>query len=168
MRNINELVEEYSNNIYKYLICLTHSKDIAEELTQETLYRAIKHINQLKDDTKIELWLCKIAKNLWLQDVQRKKRYINISDNNLIKMKSEIDIEEDLIQSDNINILYANIDRLDDISKEIILLRLNGDLKFKEIGGIYGKTENWARIMFHRAKQQIMKEVRENEKKDRV
>ena len=77
MRNINELVEEYSNNIYKYLICLTHSQDIAEELTQETLYRAIKNINQLKDDTKIELWLCKIAKNLWLQDVQRKKRYIN-------------------------------------------------------------------------------------------
>ena len=168
MRNINELVEEYSNNIYKYLICLTHSQDIAEELTQETLYRAIKNINQLKDDTKIELWLCKIAKNLWLQDVQRKKRYINISDNNLIKMKSEINIEEDLIQSDNINILYENIERLDDISKEIILLRLNGDLKFKEIGEIYGRTENWARVMFHRAKQQIMKEVRENEKKDRM
>lgn len=166
MKDIEENIEKYSNYIYKYLLCLTRNEDISEELTQETMYRAIKNLNQLKDEDKIEMWLCKIAKNLWLQELNQKKRYINIDDD-ILQFEMNESIEDNLIQKDNTINLYKEIERLDDISKEIIYLRLNGDLRFKEIGEIYGKTENWARVTFHRAKQQIAKEVRKNEK-DRV
>lgn len=168
MKDIDSIITEYSNYIYKYLLCLTHNDDISEELTQETMYKAIKNINQLKDEEKIEMWLCKIAKNLWLQEINEKKKYINISDNDILKFEANESIEDNLIQKDNRMNLYKEIERLDDVSKEIIYLKLNGDLRFKEIGEMYGKTENWARVTFHRAKQQIAKEVRKKNEKDRV
>lgn len=168
MKDVNKIVNEYSNNIYKYLLCLTHNEDMSEELTQETMYRAIKNINQLKDESKAEMWLCKIAKNLWLQEINKRKKYMILENDNLDKFETNENIEDNLIQNDNKLELYKNIEQLDDISKEIILLRLNGDLRFKEIGELYGKTENWARVIFYRAKQQIIKEVRRDDKKDRV
>ena len=154
--------------IYKYLICLTHDYDIAEELTQETMYKAIVNFNQLKDKDKVEMWLCKIAKNLWLQELNKRKRYTVIDNSSLEKIQMDDNIEENLIQKDDKMKLYNEIEKLDELDKQIIYLRLNADLKFKEIGDIFGKTENWARVSFYRIKQQIIKEVKKDDKKDRV
>lgn len=168
MKDIEEIVRDYSNNIYKYLLCLTHNYDISEELTQETMYRAVKYINQLRDEEKIELWLGKIAKNLWIQELNKRKRYVTIDNDIYKKFEDDSNIENDFIQKDDKLELYKYIERLDDVSREIISLRLNGDLKFKEIGEIFGKNENWARVTFYRAKQQIIKEVKKDDEKDRV
>ena len=168
MHDIDEIIKEYSNHIYKYLICLTHDYDIAEELTQETMYKAIVNFNQLKDNDKVEMWLCKIAKNLWLQELNKRKRYTVIDNSSLEKIQMDDNIEENLIQKDDKMKLYNEIEKLDELDKQIIYLRLNADLKFKEIGDIFGKTENWARVSFYRIKQQIIKEVKKDDKKDRV
>ena len=168
MHDIDEIIKEYSNHIYKYLICLTHDYDIAEELTQETMYKAIVNFNQLKDKDKVEMWLCKIAKNLWLQELNKRKRYTVIDNSSLEKIEMDDNIEENLIQKDDRMKLYNEIEKLDELDKQIIYLRLNADLKFKEIGDIFGRTENWARVSFYRIKQQIIKEVKKDDKKDRV
>lgn len=168
MKDIEEIVKDYSNNIYKYLLCLTHNYDISEELTQETMYRAVKYINQLRNEEKIELWLCKIAKNLWIQELHKQKRYVTIDNDSLKNLEDNSNVENDFIQKYNKLELYKYIERLDDVSKEIISLRLNGDLRFKDIAGMYGKSENWARVIFYRAKQQIIKEVKKDDEKDRV
>ena len=65
MQNIEKIYEEYSKIVYKYLFCLTNNKDISEELTQETFYKAILKIDTFKGKCKMSVWLCQIARNLW-------------------------------------------------------------------------------------------------------
>lgn len=154
MKNIEEIYTEYFDMIYKYLLCLTHNADVSEELAQETFYKAIVNINSFKEDSKISTWLCKIAQNLWYDETRKnKKSVINYADLSLIV--SDEDIEHNLISNYEQIILHTKINSLDSISKKVIELRINGNLKFKEIGAIFGKSENWARVTFYRGKTKI-------------
>lgn len=154
MKNIEEIYTEYFDMIYKYLLCLTHNADISEELAQETFYKAIVNINSFKEDSKISTWLCKIAQNLWYDEIRKnKKSVINYDDLSLIV--SDEDIEHNLISNYEQISLNTKINSLDNISKKVIELRINGNLKFKEIGAVFGKSENWARVTFYRGKTKI-------------
>lgn len=154
MKNIEEIYTEYFDMIYKYLLCLTHNADISEELAQETFYKAIINISSFKEDSKISTWLCKIAQNLWYDEIRKnKKSVINYDDLSLIV--SDEDIEHNLISNYEQISLNTKINSLDNISKKVIELRINGNLKFKEIGAIFGKSENWARVTFYRGKTKI-------------
>ena len=74
MQNIEQIYEEYFETVKRYLFCLTHNNDIAEEITQETFYRAVKKINTFKGECKISVWLCQIAKNIWYNELKKNKR----------------------------------------------------------------------------------------------
>lgn len=157
MQNIEEIYKEYFEVVNKYLFCLTHNNDIAEELTQETFYRAVKTIDKFKGNCKIQVWLCQIAKNLWYDELKRNKRYKDFEseEDYLISVDNA---EDTAIQNlEKVN-MYKKIQSLDEQTKEVIYLRLTGDLSFKEIGDILNKTENWARVTFYRGKQKL-KEV---------
>ena len=80
MHDIETIYKEYFQTVYKYLICLTHNEDIAEELTQETFYKAIQKINTFKNNCKISIWLCQIAKNLWYDELKKNKKIKDISE----------------------------------------------------------------------------------------
>ena len=164
MQNIEQIYKQYCNTIYKYLFCLTHNEDIAEDLTQETFAIAVKEINKFKGDCKISVWLCQIAKHLWYKQLKKGKKNENIS---LEELKEEIpsnETIEDIVCKNEEKIkLFKDIQKLDEQSREVIYLRMVGNLNFIEIGEILGKTPNWARVTFYRAKQKI-KEVNENGK----
>ena len=159
--NIEQIYNEYSKIVYKYLICLTHNKEIAEDLTQETFCKAIKHINRFQGKCKISVWLCEIAKNLWLNELKKMKRISTLD-----MEKEDIDvlynIEEDFLEKQKIELLYREIKKLDASTREIFYLKLFSDLTFKQIGKIKGKSEVWARVNYYRGKQKL-KEVDENE-----
>ena len=159
--DIEQLYNEYSKIVYKYLICLTHNKEIAEDLTQETFCKAIKHINNFQGKCKISVWLCEIAKNLWLNELKKMKRISTLD-----MEKEDIDvlynIEEDFLEKQKIELLYREIKKLDASTREIFYLKLFSDLTFKQIGKIKGKSEVWARVNYYRGKQKL-KEVDENE-----
>ena len=159
--DIEQLYNEYSKIVYKYLICLTHNKEIAEDLTQETFCKAIKHINRFQGKCKISVWLCEIAKNLWLNELKKMKRISTLD-----MEKEDIDIlyniEEDFLEKQKIELLYREIKKLDASTREIFYLKLFSDLTFKQIGKIKGKSEVWARVNYYRGKQKL-KEVDENE-----
>jgi len=159
MQNMEEIYKNYSNTVYKYLFCLTHSEDISEDLTQETFAIAVKEINKFKGDCKISVWLCQIAKHLWYKKLKKDNKQKNISFEELENEIPEDETTEEIIckQDENLK-LYKDIQKLDNISKEIIYLRMFGNLSFIEIGEILGKTANWARVTFYRAKEKI-KEV---------
>lgn len=53
--------------------------------------------------------------------------------------------------------LFRMLHHLDITTREVMYLRLTGELSFAEIGSIMGKTENWARVTFYRGKQKLMK-----------
>ena len=161
--DIEKLYNEYFKTVYKYLICLTHSKEIAEDLTQETFCKAISKISTFRGDCKISVWLCEIAKNLWLNELKKNKRIV-LTDNekDLADMKYNIE-DKFLLEQDKVE-LHKKIYNLDSQIKEIFYLRLFANLSFKEIGEIMEKSEVWARVNFYRGKEKI-KESEENEKR---
>lgn len=165
MQNIEEIYEEYSNTIYKYLFCLTHNEELAEDLTQETFAIAVKEINKFKGECKVSVWLCQIAKHLWYKELKKRKKENHI---NLEEVDEFIEIEstEDIVckNEDKIN-FFKDIQKLDETSRQIIYLKMIGNLNFIEIGEILGKTPNWARVNFFRAKQKL-KEINKNGKEN--
>lgn len=158
MQDIEKLYEEYFETVNKYLFCLTHNNDISEELTQETFYRAVRKIDKYKGECKISVWLCQIAKNLWYDECRKNKRTINTREDCLIDIQETNTLEEEVIANDEKMLLYKKMQLLDDNTREVMYLRLSGELSFKEIGIILNKTENWARVTFYRGKNQL-KEV---------
>ena len=166
MQNIEEVYKEYSNTVYKYLFCLTGKEETAEDLTQETFAIAIKQINKFRGDCKISVWLCQIAKHLWYKELKKSKKNKNISINDLNEEIEEAQTTEDIICEKEEKLkLFKDMQKLDEQSKEVMYLRMVGNLNFIEIGEILGKTPNWARVTFYRAKQKI-REVNENGKKN--
>ena len=154
MQNMKKIYEEYCEVVNKYLFCLTKNYDIAEELTQETFYRAVKKISTYKGECKISVWLCQIAKNLWYDQCRKNKKIININ-YDLINVEDGNRVEEQVISSDEKITLYKKIQTLDEKTREVIYLRITGELSFKEIGDILNKTENWARVTFYRGKSKL-------------
>lgn len=158
MQDIEKIYEEYFETVNKYLFCLTHNNDISEELTQETFYRAVTKINTYKGECKISVWLCQIAKNLWFDQCRKNKKTVNIDENDLLNVQALNSTEEQVISNDEKILLYKKMQNLDEKMREVLYLRITGELSFKEIGIILNKTENWARVTFYRGKNQL-KEV---------
>lgn len=159
MQDIEEIYKEYFKTVNKYLFCLTHDSDIAEELTQETFYKAVKKINTYKGECKMSVWLCQIAKNLWYDQCRKNKTIKNAQENDLLQIQNEQNsAEEQIISNEEKISLYKKMQELDEKTREVIYLRITGELSFKEIGNILNKTENWARVTFYRGKNKL-KEV---------
>ena len=161
MQNMDEIYEECFETVYKYLFCLTHNSDISEELTQETIYRAVKKIDTYNGKCKISVWLCQIAKHLWYNQCRKNKRIVDTDET--FDIEDPQNLEEQFIAGEEKVLLYKKMQNLDEKTREVMYLRITGELSFKEIGEILGKTENWARVTFYRGKSKL-KEVDENEK----
>lgn len=158
MQDIEKIYKEYFETVNKYLFCLTHSNDISEELTQETFYKAVKKINTYKGECKMTVWLCQIAKNLWYDRCRKNKKELNVEEKELFNIQTLDTIEEQVIANDEKISWYKKMQILDEKTREVMYLRITGELSFKEIGIILNKTENWARVTFYRGKQKL-KEV---------
>ena len=157
MYDFETIYNDYFNLVYKYLLSLTNNHDLAEELTQETFYKAILKVNTFRKDSKITTWLCKIAKNLLLNYIRHNKK-INISNIDDFTIASSLEnIEDIIILNEEKKELYKEIKKLDRTTQLVILYRINGNLAFKEIADIFDKSEAWARVTFYRGKQ-ILKE----------
>ena len=154
MLDIGKVYEEYFEAINRYLFCLTHNKDLAEELTQETFYKAVTKINTFKEDYEISAWLCGIAKNLYI-DRYRKEKRVTKFEEKFIQPNNFDMIEDEIILKDEKLKLYDGIQSLDTKAKKVVYLRIVGELSFKEIGFIMNESENWARIVFYRAKNKL-------------
>lgn len=164
MQNIEEIYKEYATTVYKYLFCLTQNKDISEELTQETFASAIKDIKKFRGECKLSVWLCQIAKHLWFKELKTSKKNISVPleeiKDNILYEKS---LEETICEKEEKLKLFKDMQKLDEKSREVMYLRMIGNLSYEEIGEVLGKTGNWARVTFYRAKQKI-REENKNEK----
>ena len=149
MKNMEQIYMDNYEVVYKYLFANTHDADIAEELAQETFYRAVKNINKFKGNSKISTWLCSIAKNLLLAEFKRKNKFNTLSENDLVVSDEAIFDNEEKI------LLFKEIQKLDNKTKDVMYLRLSGELTFKEIAEIMNKTENWVRVTYYRGKEKI-------------
>jgi RNA polymerase sigma factor (sigma-70 family) len=153
MKAFDEIYELYVNDVFKYLMCLTGDENLSEELTQETLYKAYKSIDGFQGKCKMSVWLCQIAKNSYYsycRKVKLKNREI-LNENTM----SQLNIYEDYIQSHNVISLHRIIHTLEEPYKEVFTLKLFGELSYKQISEIFGKSESWSRVTYYRAKEKI-------------
>lgn len=152
---IEDIYKAHSQTVYRYLLTLTHDAELSEELTQETFYQAIRSIERFDKSCKISTWLCAIAKNT-LQTYRRKHPITSELDELSTITNST---ESDVIARMNHIELLKKMHSLDETTREVLYLRLFGDLSFREIGDILSKTENWARVTFYRGKEKLKKEM---------
>ena len=156
---INEMYHTNAAAIYKYLCSLTHDPQLAEELRQETFFQAIKGFEKFRGDCKISVWLCRIAKNLWYKELEKRSRHKTVELDDT--MPSGDSVEFSCLHNLEKIEVFRLMHNLDTVTREVMYLRLAGDLQFSEIAGIMGKTESWARVMYYRGKQKIMKGMKE-------
>lgn len=157
MKELEGMYLAYAQTVYKYLIYLTQNEELSEELTQETFYQASRTIKNFKGECKVSVWLCQIAKHLWYKHLEKNRKIDVVSfDENLSFIPSMDNIESDMLKSEKKVELFRKIHLLDPISKEVIYLRLSGELSFSEIGDVLNKSETWARVTFYRAKQKLL------------
>jgi RNA polymerase sigma factor (sigma-70 family) len=148
---LTEVYEQYADQVFKYLMVLCRNVDIAEELTQETFYQAVRSIDTYNGECKMSVWLCQIAKYTYYKYVDKQVKQPQSSD----LLNQLPSVENNLIESESKIALYRMIHLLEEPYKEIVLLRILVSLTFKEIGEIHLKNENWARVTFHRAKLKL-------------
>lgn len=163
---MEKIYEKYSKQVYYYLYSITHDREISEELMQETFYSAIKGINKFKNECSMHVWLCQIAKNKWLNFLKKSKRITSLSfEDGAEKYLPNDNSIEDIDEKMDIIRFYKEIHKLDDRTKEVVYLRIKGELSFKEIGEIMDKSEQWARTTFYRGKSKIKEDILRNEKR---
>ena len=162
MKPFDEIYRLYADNIFNYLMCLTRDRDIAEELTQETFYKAYKTIDRFEGQCKMSVWLCQIAKNSYYSYYRKEKgKTREALDENIA---SVINIQEEMIRSHDVITLHKILHTLGEPYKEVFTLRLFGELSFRQISEIFSKSESWARVTYYRAKEKIKASVREKER----
>ena len=159
MKDLEKLYRDYFETVYKYLFSITRSRDLSEELTQETFYQAMKTYDSFRGDAKVSVWLCQIAKHLWYKEYKRSGSHTSDSLEDLSDLiPSESSVEQKVVESDGKLKMYQKLQKLDEKTREVMYLRLTGELSFREIGEILEKNETWARVTFYRGKQKIMRE----------
>lgn len=162
MRDMDRVYETYMPQVYKYLFSLCHEEQTAEELTQETFYQALKSIDKFRGECKLYVWLCQIAKHLWIKELRKKGREQTQSLTQQLP-SGEVPLPEQAVQREERLALYKAMHKLDETIREVMYLRLSGEFSFREIGEIMGKDENWARVNFYRGKQKVRKELLSHE-----
>lgn len=156
---MDEIYRENARTVYRYLCGLTGDGRLAEELTQETFFQAIKGIDKFRGDCKVSVWLCQIAKNLWYKELKKRGRDKTVPLDETMFSGENVE-DKSLGRLEKVEI-FRLMHGLDDVTREVMYLRIAGELQFSEIADIMGKTENWARVTYYRGKQKIMKGMKE-------
>lgn len=159
---MEEIYNEYSRIVFKYLVSYTNNTELAEELTQETFYKAVKNINKFRNESSMKTWLCKIAKNVFIDYFKKKNNVKEVNINEITDLHAdEKSLEEQYENKEQLIDMYKKIHKLDETSREVVYLRLRSDLSYKEIGNILGKTEEWVRVTFYRAKLKLKEDFKD-------
>ena len=150
--NFEELYDRFFRDVYLFILAMSKDPHIAEEITQETFFKALKEYRHFRGSCSVKSWLCQIAKNLYISDTRRKKP---VHSETLDELPDASDVEEICIRKNDALSIYKVLHCLSEPYKEVFTLRVLGDLSYKEIAEIFGKQETWARVTYHRAKLKI-------------
>ena len=157
MENMEKIYNKYANAIKKYIFCITKDMTLAEDIMQETFIVAINQIDKFRGDCEISVWLRSIAKKILYKET-KKNKFENTVSIDEIEISDNKKIDENYIRKENKVTIYKTLQKLDINTREVMYLRITGELSFKEIGQILNKSENWARVTFFRGKQKLDKE----------
>ena len=169
MQDMDAVYRQHAQTVLKYLMSLTRDADLAEELTQETFYQAVRSIDRFDESCKITTWLCAIAKNQYLAYVKKHARMQYEPDVDrlyagTIILQTAESTEAEVIRQTGQMELLKKLHAFPEPGRDVLYLRLFGNLSFREIGEVMGKSENWARVTFFRARTNLRMELEKDEK----
>ena len=151
MKDLDAVYRQHAQTVYKFLLSQCRDPQTAEELTQETFYQAVRSIDRFDGSCKVSVWLCQIAKNLYYSQLRREKRLAPLEDCRIAEESHEEELEDHSEAARIQELLHA----LREPYKEVFMWRVYGEKSFRDIGALFGKTENWACVTYHRAKRMI-------------
>ena len=152
MDDMDEIYRLHAQAVYKYLLSLCRDEGLAEELTQECFYQAVKSIDRFDGRSKVSVWLCQIAKHLYYKELRKSGREVPLPEEFPIPAPSA---ENQFLAAEDRTALLKAVHGLPEPYRETVYLRSFGNLSFREIGAVMGKSENWARVTFYRGKERL-------------
>ena len=150
MPDFEEIYQTYFADVYRYILALSRDAHTAEEVTQETFFRALASIDQFRGDCQLRVWLCQIARNQYLSLCRERKHR-----GELEQEPGDDRLECGFADRDAAKRLHRLLHDLPEPYKEVFSLRTFGELPFAQIGEFFGKTESWARVTYFRARQKL-------------
>lgn len=158
MPDFDNIYTEHFSSVYKYVLSLCRNNTIAEEITQETFFKAMRNIDRFNGSCKLYVWLCQIAKNTYFSFAAKQKRIVSEADTEY--PDEVLDLEAACLDKEDARKLHILLHDLREPYKEVFTLRIFGELPFSQIGELFGKTDSWARLIFYRAKKQLQEAMK--------
>ena len=152
-----QIYTTYFCDVYRYICKLSNSEHIAEEITSETFFKAMKSIDSFRGDCDIRVWLCQIAKNCYYSYIKKAGRTECIDNVEIAEQGASF--EERLFRHDTAMYIQKILHDVPEPYKEVFMWRVYAELSFKQIGQIFGKSENWACVTYHRARNKIKEKL---------
>lgn len=152
--DFQQVYDLYFKDVYKYVLSLSKDPCLAEEITQETFFKALSSIESFRGQCRLYVWLCQIAKNTYYTYCVKsgREKWRNDPD-------EQVNLEEKLLERETAFEIHKVLHNLPEPYKEVFSLRTFGDLSFQQIGTLFDKTESWARVTYHRARLKIKEEM---------
>lgn len=162
--NFEEIYNVYFKDVYRYLLALTRSENLAEELTAETFFKALRAAEGFRGCCDVRVWLCQIAKNEYLMHLRKNKRTASTEplpdeDSPAYEPSAPVNVEQQAVDADTAVRIHKLLHTMPEPYKEVFQLRVFGELSFAQIGDVFDRTANWACVTFHRARAMIQKEM---------
>lgn len=158
MTDFQEVYNLYFRDVYRYALSLCRNESLAEEITQETFYKALEKMDSFDGKCKVTVWLCQIAKNTYISMCRKNKHLDPSADTALLP--DDGSIEESFSDRETAFAIHRVLHALEEPYKEVFSLRTFGELSFRQIAELFGKTETWARVTYHRARLKIKEELK--------
>lgn len=158
--DFEKLYNSYYMQVYSYVMTIMKDPHAAEDITQEVFYKAMKSPERFQKKSKETTWLCAIAKNTCIDILRKQKRHVQLYE---VEFPYDENMEQMLIDKNTAFRIYQLLHTMEEPYKEVFQLRIFGELDFREIGNIFGKTESWARVTYHRAKLKLQERMQINE-----
>lgn len=152
MEDYQKIYSLYFQDVYKYLLSLCRDPVLAEEITQETFFKALKSLDSFQGQCKLYVWLCQIAKNTYFSYIKKHRE-------TELEESTDDFLEEAFFEKETAFEIHRILHTMSEPYKEVFSLRVFGELSFQQIGALFGKTENWARVTYHRARLKIKEEL---------
>jgi RNA polymerase sigma-70 factor (ECF subfamily) len=153
VQDFERIYNEYFADIFRYVLALSRSESIAEEITADTFFKALKKIGKFDGRCDIKTWLCQIAKNTYYDYLRKNKLQATEAAPESIASDCIIDVAFD--DRETALRIHKILHNMQEPYKEVFTLRVFGELQFTQIAELFGKTESWARVTYHRAKGKI-------------
>lgn len=156
-----QIYETYFKSVYQYIRQLSGSEHIAEEITSETFFKAMKSKSDFRGECDMRVWLCQIAKNAYFSYLKKNRRNVSVEEAEWGNRTDTASMEEQIVTRETAQRIRRILHVISEPYKEVFMWRVFGELSFKEIGDLYGKTDNWACVTYHRARKMIQNRLEE-------